>query len=303
MKAFLKILTTALLLFSSLSVTFSAPIRAGFYIPDHIQEVSFRYRSIDKLIILPVIINDSIQLNLILDTGCRNLVLFGKRFQKLFTLEPDKKVQFSGLGSGRAVNGALSLKNKVSINDVLGENIPVIIIPNQNLFSAYNNVHGVIGYDIFTKFEVELNPSIQLITFRPATTASLNEDYISVPIRVTDARPIIDCRVVLDKNQTHVCDLMIDTGSTLGLLLKTTDLNDYKVYSSERVIGRGLNGDIEGFETTTEKLMLNTLEINHLRTGIIHSPWHNHASIGMDVLKEYIFVLNYCKGYAGFRKV
>jgi hypothetical protein len=303
MKAFLKVLTTALLLFSFLPVTFCAPTRAGFYIPDHIQEVSFRYRSIDKLIILPVIINDSIQLNLILDTGCRNLVLFGKRFQKLFTLEPDKKVQFSGLGSGRPVNGALSLKNKVSINDVLGENIPVIIIPNQNLFSVYNNVHGVIGYDIFTKFEVELNPSIQLITFRPAITASLNEDYISVPIRVTDARPIIDCRVVLDKNQTHVCDLMIDTGSTLGLLLKTTDLNDYKVYSSERVIGRGLNGDIAGFETTTEKLLLSTLEMTHLRTGIIHSPWHNHASIGMDVLKDYIFVLNYCKGYAGFRKV
>jgi hypothetical protein len=96
---------------------------------------------------------------------------------------------------------------------------------------------------------------------------------------------------------------MIDTGSTLGLLLKTTDLNDYKVYSSERVIGRGLNGDIAGFETTTEKLLLSTLEMTHLRTGIIHSPWHNHASIGMDVLKDYIFVLNYCKGYAGFRKV
>jgi hypothetical protein len=37
-------------------------------------------------------------------------------------------------------------------------------------------------------------------------------------------------------------------------------------------------------------------------TGIIASPWHNYASIGMDILKDYTLVLNYCKGYAGFRK-
>lgn len=302
MKAFFTNLVAAYLLLVSSLPSFSAPNRAGFYIPDHIDEVSLRYKNIDQLILIPVIINDSIHVNLILDTGCRNLVLFGKRFQKMFNIEPDKKVQFSGLGSGRPVNGALSLNNMVSIDQVLGEKIPVIIIPNQNLFRAYNNVHGVIGYDIFTKFEVELNPRQQLITFRPASTATLSSEYIHVPIRIHDARPIIDCRVVLDKDKTHVCDLMIDTGSTLALLLKTTDLKNYATGTDTKTLGRGLNGEIEGFETITDRLELASLEITNLQTGIIHSPWHNHASIGMSILKEYTFVLNYCKGYAGFKK-
>ena len=302
MKAFFTNFVAAYVLLVSFLPSFSAPNRAGFYIPDHIDEVSFRYKNIDELILLPVIINDSIHVNLILDTGCRNLVLFGKRFQKLFDIEPDKKVQFSGLGSGRPVNGALSLNNTVSIDKVLGEKIPVIIIPNQNLFRVYNNVHGVIGYDIFTKFEVELNPRQQLITFRPAATATLGSEYIHVPIRISDARPVIDCRVVLDKNKTHVCDLMIDTGSTLALLLKTTDLKNYSAGVTTKVLGRGLNGEIEGFETITDRLELASLEMTNLQTGIIHSPWHNHASIGMSILKEYTFALNYCKGYAGFKK-
>src|SRR5690242_10354637 len=103
-----------LLLYSYLYVSATVPNTSGFYIPDDIREVTFKYKTFKNLILLPVVINDTINVNLILDTGCRNLVLFGKRFQKLFECEAGKKVQFSGLGSGKPVYGALSLKNKVA---------------------------------------------------------------------------------------------------------------------------------------------------------------------------------------------
>src|SRR5687768_7707695 len=96
-------------------ITFStqaSETKAGFSLPDHISEVTFKFQSIQNLVVLPVIINDSIQVNLVLDTGCRNLVLFGKRFQRLFLTEPNQKVQFSGLGDGNPIHGNLSLNNK-----------------------------------------------------------------------------------------------------------------------------------------------------------------------------------------------
>jgi hypothetical protein len=228
--------------------------------------------------------------------------LFGKRFQKLFRLEPGQGVKFSGLGSGSPVYGKLSLNNKVAIDAVLGNDIPVVVVPSQNLFRNYPNVHGVIGYDIFTKFEVEINATRQNITFRPAATATLGEEFTRVPIRVEDSRPVIDCRVIFTKDKTHICDLMIDTGSALGLLLKTTDIKKYSLHGTRTVLGRGFNGDIEGMETSTERLMVDQVEMKQVPTGIIQSPWHNYASIGMDILKDYTLVLNYCKGYAGFRK-
>ena len=121
-------------------VTFStqaSETKAGFSLPEHVSEVSLKFQSIRNLIVLPVVINDSIQVNLILDTGCRNLVLFGKRFQKLFQTEPNQKVQFSGLGDGNPIQGKLSLNNKVSIQAVIGEKIPVVIVAEKNLFSTY----------------------------------------------------------------------------------------------------------------------------------------------------------------------
>jgi len=302
MKASIRIvlLQAILLLVSQRSVALPLP-RAGFYLPDSVREVMFTYKSIHNLVILPVTINDTITVNLILDTGCRNLVLFGKRFQKLFNYTHGRKILFSGLGTGKPVEGNLALDNKVYINAAIGEHIPVVVVPNQNLFNMYSNVHGVIGYDLFTKFEVELNPNKRSIKLRPAATADLAGDYTRVPIRIEDARPLIDCKVVFSEEYSQLCNLMIDTGSALGLLLKTTELEQYPFNNSRELLGRGFNGNISGIRTFTQSLQLNGLEITALDTGIIHSKWHNYASLGMDVLRRYSIVLNYCKGYAGFK--
>ena len=52
---------------------------AGFFMPDELNEMTLHYKTYHNLILLPVTINDSVHVNLILDTGCRNLVLFGRR--------------------------------------------------------------------------------------------------------------------------------------------------------------------------------------------------------------------------------
>lgn len=280
----------------------ATPANAGFYMPENLVEVTFHYKTYHNLILLPVVINDTITVNLVLDTGCRNLVLFGKRFQKLFDIQEGRKVQFSGLGSGKPVLGMLSLQNKVSLHEVIGERIPVVVVPSRNVFGNDLHVDGVIGYDIFIKFEVEVNPKEKLITFRPALTASLGRSYQHVPIRIVDSRPIVDSRISMEK-YIFPCNLMIDTGSSLGLLLKTTDIGKFHVWGELRDLGRGFNGVVSGFEAVARQLEMKGFSLSSLPAGIIQSPWHNYASIGMDVLKKYSIVLNYCQEYVGFRKL
>lgn len=281
----------------------AAETRAGFFLPDNVSEVTFKFQSINSLILLPVVLNDSVKVNLILDTGCRNLVLFGKRFQRLFHTEPDKKIQFSGLGNGDPITGKLSLNNKVSIHTVIGEKIPVVLIPQQNLFASYANIHGVIGYDIFVKFEIELNPLLKRITFRPAATAMLPPEYEKIPLRIEDSRPVVNSQIFFADSEAQACDLMLDTGSSLGLLVKTSDLKKFPSQTNKMILGRGFNGTVMGVEAIAEKVLLNTFEIPELQAGITYSAWHNYASVGMAVMKNYSIVLNYCKSYAGFKKV
>jgi hypothetical protein len=296
-------LLQALLLVFFYSAVF-ADTRSGFFLPDSVREMSVRFRSVNNLIIIPVKLNDSVSVNLILDTGCRNLVLFGKRFEKLLHIKKtDKEVLFSGLGSGTAVKGHLSLNNKVTIQSVLGQLVPVVVVSDKNLFGQYHDVHGVIGYDIFLKFEIEINSRDQLITFRPAMFAPARPTYATVPLDIVDSRPVMHSNIIFNAAHAASGDLMIDTGSSIGLLLKTTDVNQFEREDNKMLIGRGLNGLLYGYKTWADKLKVDDFEITYIPAGIIQSDWHNHASIGMEILKDYIVVLNYCKSYASFKHV
>ena len=276
--------------------------RTGFFLPDSVGEMTLHYRTVRGLVILPVIINDSVNVNLMLDTGCRNLILFGKKFTRLMRANVAREIEFSGLGDGRPVKGSLSLGNKVSINAVLGEQIPVVVVPDNGLFGYYHEVHGIIGYDIFVKFEVELNARAKTITFRPALKATAPHGFHRIPLDIVDARPVMRSQVYLNRRSPREFELMIDTGSSLGLLLKTTNVPDLVTPRKSKLLGMGLNGPVSGYQIVSNRLVLAGLEMDGISTGVISSPWHDNASIGMDILKHYIVVLNYCKAYACFKR-
>lgn len=295
----------ALVLHSLLLLAVCNPSHAlmgpGFSLPDSLRELIIRYRSLDNLIILPVKINDSINVNLILDTGCRNVVLFGKRFQNMFTIMPNRIIEFSGVGNERIVKGSLSLGNKVSIDAVVGTEMPVVVVHNKTMFSTLPGIDGIIGYDIFTRFEVELDPANRLITFRSAYTNFIPPGFARIPIRVTDSKPVISSIIFLHDN-VFASDLLIDTGSALGLLIKSTD-KSWINRSQTSMLGTGLSGAFQGLNTRASKVKVDNYEITDLETGIIHSSYGNDASIGMGVLKNYVIILNYMQNYACLKRM
>ena len=58
-----------------------------------------------------------------------------------------------------------------------------------------------------------------------------------------------------------------------------------------------------GIQTIASKLILDTFEMTDINAGVTYSDWHNYASVGMEVMRNYTVVLNYCKAYAGFKKI
>jgi hypothetical protein len=169
------------------------------------------------------------------------------------------------------------------------------------VFSNYRNIHGVIGYDIFLKFEIELNARENMITFRPAFKSKVPPGYTQIAMQVVDAKPMMNSEIIVSKKIKGAYDLMIDTGSSLGLLLKTTDISVFDHLRKQNVLGIGFNGPITGYETVADQLSISGFEINSVPTGIVSSPYHNNGSIGMEILKNYIVILNYCKAYACFK--
>jgi hypothetical protein len=286
-----QLLTIALLLF--LFARTNATPTAGFFLPDSVHEMTVRYKTVDNLIVLPVRINGSIEVNLILDTGCRNMLLFGKHFNNMFqTL--DKPIEFAGLGSGQGVKGKVSLNNRVTFGAIAGNGIPIIVVPERNLFARFKNIDGVIGYEIFIKFEIEINFRERLITFRPASESVPIAEFQYAPLKVVDSRPLIEGTIFNGADETNISDLLIDTGSSMGLIIGTND----RQHAGKR-IAKGLNGPILGVNETINKIQIASVELKDVTASYIFDR-DNYASIGMDILKHYRVILNYPKAYVGF---
>jgi hypothetical protein len=284
------------------SFTYAIPSE-GFYLPDSVSEITFRYKSIENLIVLPVRINDTQTVNLILDTGCTNLVLFGKRFSSMVDAQSAKNITFSGLGNGKPVNGYVSLGNKVSFDAIIGKRIAIVVVPEKNIFQDIPGIDGVIGYELFLKFEIEINFNHQKITFRPAMVSPPDKSFTMIPLRIENSRPIISCTIVFSEESKESCDLLIDTGSCLGLLFTTSNNAFRKTGIKKATIGRGFNGFIKGENSVAEKLIMDDFHLKDIETAIVFSEDHHYASLGISVLKDYTLLLNYCKEYAGLRKI
>jgi hypothetical protein len=301
MKSLTKNTVCPLLFLLIINCALATPTNSGFYLPEPIEQVTLRYTCVNNLIVLPVTINGNLKVNLILDTGTRNIVLFGKEFRNQFTFAPYKDIQFSGMGSGKPVYGKLSINNRVELTSLIGEDIPLVVVSSKNIFAGNSKIDGIIGYDIFQKFEVEIQPHEKLITFRSPFTGVIPAGYVSVPLQIEKTKPIIASNINLKDGTNLTTNLMIDTGSQLAVLLKSTD-HPYVGNSSE-LIGKGLSGNIEGIKVKAQRVTMSGVDFYDLSVGITRSDWHNGASIGMGALKEYAMIINYLASYVCFKKL
>lgn len=275
-------------------------LRQGFSLPDSLEEFKMIYRTMDNLILLPFRVNDTLDVNLVLDTSCRTLILFGNHFGKFLPSVPGKTVEFSGMGTGKPARGCVSLGNNLRMGPVTGENIPIVIVTQKTPFKSHMRIDGLIGYDIFTRFEVEVHPHRQEIIFRPAFNRNLPEGYDHIPLMMTDQKPMTASTISFPE-ETLMPALLIDTGSTLCLLLKTSDKSRLNPSTNNLVLGKGLNGTIRGHLTTAQKVLLHAYEIEGVPAGVTYTGKHDYASIGMGTLKNYSIVINCVQAYMGLR--
>ncbi|MDV3308442.1 MAG: aspartyl protease family protein [Cyclobacteriaceae bacterium] len=277
------------------------PLGPGFTLSDSVGEFSLTYFTVDNLIVLPFLINGNVRVNLILDTGCQTLILFGKRYEQMFDIVPDFRVTFSGMGNGKPAVGSVSLQNTVTLGPLEGEHIPIVIVPGKKVLRRHLQVDGLIGYDLFTRFEIELHPIRQEIIFRSAFNRTLPRDYHHIPLSLSHHRPTINATFALPDREVSA-EMLVDTGSTLYVLLKSSDKEHLTSKTGKETLGMGINGIISGSRTIAQRLHLHEYTATDVPVAITYSPWHDYASVGMAFLKNYSVIINYVQGYIGLRE-
>jgi len=216
--------------------------------------VSFPFRFLNNLIIIPVIINDSDTLHFILDTGLSTTLMTELSMGDTLSLIYSRQVKLKGLGEGEPINAIHSYGNNFYISGIRGADQDLLILL-QNVFNLSSifgtRVHGLMGYNLFSNFIVEIDYQHKIISFH-------NPEYykpgrkrkrtITLPLTIHNTKPYLVGTIILSDNTEVPVKLLLDTGAShaLWLDIKSHPGLNFPEKVADSYLGKGLSGDIYG---------------------------------------------------------
>ncbi len=207
------------------------------------------FKLLRNKIIVPVRVNNSKELDIILDTGMPSdgLLLFNKSLADELKLAGAKRFRISGAGNGKvsfAIRAEFALLT-LSGNDY--QNQSVLILESDTMHGFPTD--GVIGHTLFGSHVIKIDYDKKMIT--PIEPSEFNPDltWEEIPLTFNDhGIPFVDAAVSIDGEKEIDVFLYIDLASSEALELLVKPDMKYLLLEglTEKHLGRGLDGDIHG---------------------------------------------------------
>lgn len=272
------------------------------------KSVTIKFRSASNLIIIPVTINDSDTLNFILDTGVRFPIITELPFVNRLNLNYMMPVQIKGLGEGADLTAYRSGNNTMRIDGLTARNQEVQMIIDENFQISHMlgiPVHGLIGFNLFKDYVVEIDYENEKLTlYKPEyyKYRDRKKDII-LPLHFDSNKPYVRTSIVTDQMAEVPVKLLIDTGASDAIWL--SEHSDERINLPQKHIetflGRGLSGDLYGVKGRIDGIWVGPLVLpkpivafpnSDLIDQLISSNDRN-GTIGAEILRRFKVTLDY----------
>ncbi|MDC6351801.1 aspartyl protease family protein [Zeaxanthinibacter sp. PT1] len=287
-----------------------------FSLPDGDQSSKVKFELINNLIVVPVEVNGT-PLSFILDTGVNKPIIFSITDQDSVSLNNVRAITIRGLGEGEPIEALSSVGNEFRIKDIVNPNQQVYVVLDRDLNFSTSlgiNVHGIIGYDLFRDFVVEINYSAQHIKFHDPRYYQKKKSKRSetLPLTIIDNKAYLDGAVVFANDKEVAVNLLVDTGSSDAVWLFQDLEKGLGVPDSyyEDFLGKGLNGDIFGKRTKVEKVRIGSFVLADAKAAFpemnsfssIKDLGNRNGSLGGEILRRFNVVFDYRAGEVTLKK-
>ncbi len=299
----------AILFFLCLAFNGSAQT-LGFSLADGQTKVQIPIEIHNNLVVVPVILNNTLPLKFIIDTGVRTAILTQKSFSDILNLKYSRKYTISGPGGEKLVDAYVTNNVSLELPGVVGRGHALLVLEDDYLeLRNYlgTDVHGIIGYELFSRFIVKIDYTRRMLTLMHPSRFRKRRRYQTIPIRIEDTKPYVTTPVVLADGTQFTAKLLVDSGASHGLLLDPEtdpriDVPDHYVSS---VIGRGLGGEITGKigrvkaihlgEYRLENAIASFPDPNSYFDSLKLTSTDRNGSIGGETLSRFTVIFNFPK--------
>lgn len=297
------------LFFSVLFVfAFSLIFAQGEFVMQKGNSNKINFKLINNLIVFPVEIN-GVKLSFLLDTGVSKPIIFNfLNIEEGLQINQAERIYIRGLGGGESIEALKSKGNIFKIGSAVNidQDLYAVFDPSLNFAPRLGvPIHGIIGYDLFKDFVVEVNYSKRFIrlykpeAYKPKKCRSCK----TLSLEFFNNKPYIEIDVSQNKTSIPV-KLLIDSGGSDGLWLFENETKGLKVPEKyfKDFLGRGLSGKVFGKRAKIEKATIAGFKLRKPNVAFPDSTSISFATsnfkerngtISGEILKRFNLVFDY----------
>ncbi len=222
----------------------------------------------DKIII-PTSVNGSKPLRLILDTGMGfdGVYLFHKEAVNLIDTTGAIEVKVPGAGGGEPSSATMIEDGKIGFGEVSvsGQRILVSYSEHTQRFPT----DGVIGWNFFGHYIVEIDYDRQIIFLHDTTYAPSDSTWISLPVEMRKNLSFFNVSVEVVPDEVNAMKVYIDLASGEALELLVHEDQKFTMPDSliKSNLGTGLSGDINGQYGRSRGLEIGGYNLDNIPTA------------------------------------
>ena len=284
----------------------------GFALQDKKEKITLPFELYNNLIVIPVIFDGKIPLKFILDTGVRTAILTDRIITDILQVPYSRKISISGPGGQKLISALIANNISLIIPPSLSSTGSSLLVLEEDYLELKNHlgteIHGVIGYEIFSRFLVSINYERKEITFSTGRKFRKPGSYQEFDLSIEDTKPYLYVNCKFPGGEILNLKLMADTGASHCLLLHP-ETNPHIIVPERNVhgsIGRALGGNISGSTARVESISIGNFNLEQplanfpdpesyaatLRSTTIF----RNGTIGGELLGRFNVIFNYAAG-------
>lgn len=221
-------------------------------------------------VILPVRINGSRPLKIILDSGMpgQGILLFKKELGEELNLEGAVPYRIRGAGQGSKSTTIRAESQRLTIGEVEFSNQSVMILQSDTMSEFPTD--GVMGNTIFGPHAVRFDFENKIITLMEPGSFSPDSTWETMAMTFNDSGiPFIQAAVSMNGEEEISLNVYIDSASSESLELLVREDQKFTLPENleTRYLGRGLDGDITGLFGRVARLRLGSFVLEDVPTA------------------------------------
>src|SRR5690606_35355740 len=236
--------------------------QSKFVLPVGEKSEIIKFRLAGNLIVVPVMANGA-KLSFILDSGVNYPIMFNLTKNDSLEIKNVSKIILKGLEIYLPVNAYRSTGNNFRIGNIENRNQHMYVVIDEKInFSPILGfpVHGIIGYEFFRDFIVDVNYARRKIKiYKPEGYKHLKcRKCETFNLELLNNKPFINASVELGKEKISHLKLLIDSGSSDALWLINNATKNIKTPEKnfEGFLGFCISGSVYGKRARAERFTL-----------------------------------------------